>query len=96
MRLDTNQIAFIRETVAGMLGASARIYVFGSRLQDDARGGDLDLLLESETKLSFLQRACIKLTLESHLGIPVDIISTQQGAARTAFQAIAHMQGVLL
>ncbi|MBW8073009.1 MAG: nucleotidyltransferase domain-containing protein [Ferrovum sp.] len=96
MRLNTNQIAFIRKTVASILGTSARIYVFGSRLQDDARGGDLDLLLESETKLSFLQRARIKSTLESHLGIPVDVVSMQQGASRTAFQAIAHMQGVLL
>ncbi|WP_297484161.1 nucleotidyltransferase domain-containing protein [Ferrovum sp.] len=96
MRLDANQIALIRETVTSMLGTSTRIYVFGSRLQDDARGGDLDLLLESENRLSFLQRARIKSTLESHLGIPVDIVPMQQGAPRTAFQAIAHMQGVLL
>ncbi|MEQ1669188.1 MAG: nucleotidyltransferase domain-containing protein [Sulfuriferula sp.] len=84
----------IQTTVANTLGETARIYVFGSRLQDDARGGDLDLLIEGETKLTLLQRARIKLTLEQHLGMPVDIIATQLSAPRTPFQSIAHRQGV--
>ena len=96
MRLSVDQIAFVRETVAAIVGTSVHIYVFGSRLQEEARGGDLDLLLEGEQPLSLLQRARIKLSLERRLGIPVDIISVQQESPRTPFQTIAHMQGVLL
>ena len=86
----------MRETVAANAGNSFRIYVFGSRLLADARGGDLDLLLEGEKPLTLLQRARIKLSLEQGLEIPVDIISMQQVSPRTPFQTIAYLQGVLL
>ena len=96
MRLNAEQRIFVRETVTALAGMSASVYVFGSRLSDDARGGDLDLLIETSARLSLLQRARIKLSLEAHLGMPVDIISAQQNGPRTAFQDIARMQGVLL
>jgi len=96
MRLSLKQQILIRETVAAETDGTVRVYVYGSRLQDAARGGDLDLLIESKTKLSLLQRARIKLSLEKHLGIPVDIISTALTSPRTPFQEIAYMRGVLL
>ncbi len=96
MRITAEQKAVVRETVAAMTDPSVRIYVFGSRLNDHARGGDLDLLLESKTRLTLLQRARLKIALEARLAMPVDIVSMQQGTARTAFQLIAHRQGVML
>ena len=96
MRISAEQQDLIREVVAAITEPSVRIYVFGSRLNDDARGGDLDLLLESEARVSLLQRARLKLALETRLAMPVDIVSMQRGAAQTAFQIIAHRQGVLL
>ncbi len=96
MRLTTEQQTIIRDSVAEIVGKTVRIYVFGSRLRNDARGGDLDLLLESDHKLSVLQRAHVKLTLENRLAMPVDIVTMQQGTVQTAFQAIAYQQGVLL
>lgn len=94
MRLSADQITLIQTTIANALGETVRIYVFGSRLQDDAHGGDLDLLIEGEIKPTLLQRARIKLMLEQHLGMPVDIVATQLSAPRTPFQSIAHRQGV--
>lgn len=96
MRVTAEQQAVVRETVAAITDTSVRIYVFGSRLNDYARGGDLDLLLESKTRLSLLQRAQLKLALEARLAMPVDIVSMERGVAQTAFQIIAHRQGVLL
>jgi len=46
MRLSAQQIQSIRDSVRDIAGPGARARVFGSRLQDDARGGDLDLLVE--------------------------------------------------
>lgn len=46
MRLTPEQIQGIRGIAHRLAGAEARVRVFGSRLDDNARGGDLDLLLE--------------------------------------------------
>lgn len=47
MRLTTTQIAIIRDGVSQLAGNTARVWLFGSRVRDDARGGDIGLLLET-------------------------------------------------
>jgi uncharacterized protein len=47
MRLTTEQQAVIKHIAQSMLGPGASVRVFGSRLQDSARGGDIDLLFET-------------------------------------------------
>lgn len=46
LRLDSEQRRAIREAVTELAGPRARVRVFGSRLDDTARGGDVDLLVE--------------------------------------------------
>jgi len=46
MRLTKQQAEAIQQVAAELAGDGARVRVFGSRLDDTARGGDLDLLLE--------------------------------------------------
>jgi predicted nucleotidyltransferase len=46
MRLTPDQISTIKETVAEIFGADAEIRLFGSRLDNQATGGDIDLLIE--------------------------------------------------
>jgi predicted nucleotidyltransferase len=70
MRLSTEQTRQITRTVSQLTGGSADVYVFGSRLDDTARGGDIDLLLESAAPLGLIQRARIKMELEAQLGLP--------------------------
>lgn len=94
MRLTRAQQSLIRRTVARVLGPGARVWLFGSRLDDDSRGGDLDLLVEDDAMPSFMQRAQIKLALEEALAMPVDIIAIRRGTAPTAFQRIALATGV--
>ncbi len=48
MRLTPAQIEVIREGAAQLAGSAARVWLFGSRTRDDARGGDVDLLLECD------------------------------------------------
>lgn len=47
MRLDPTEIAAIKDIAARHFGADAGIWLFGSRLDDQRRGGDIDLLVES-------------------------------------------------
>jgi len=46
MRLTDHQVKAITQLAHELAGERAQVRVFGSRLDDDARGGDLDLLLE--------------------------------------------------
>lgn len=96
MRLSEQQTQSILETVCRLAGADATVYLFGSRLDDHAKGGDLDLLIESDTSVPLILRAQIKMRLEALLGLPVDIVSKTRGAAATPFQAIAQSNSVKL
>ena len=46
MRLSPEQIVAIRKGVLLVAGNAARVWLFGSRVRDQERGGDVDLLLE--------------------------------------------------
>lgn len=48
MRLSQLQIESIRETAQKVLGRRVVIRLFGSRADDTLRGGDIDLLLETD------------------------------------------------
>lgn len=51
MRLTPEQIKNIRLLASQLAGASARASLFGSRVHDDARGGDVDLMLELDSSV---------------------------------------------
>lgn len=46
MRMTAEQIARVRAIVAEQAGADAVVRLFGSRLDDAAKGGDVDLFIE--------------------------------------------------
>lgn len=63
MRLSDKQCAIIRTAVAEYFGVNAKVWLFGSRVDDAARGGDINLYIEAatddadaivEAKLNFL------------------------------------------
>ena len=63
MRLTEHQKTSIIENAKLVFGSSAKIYLFGSRVDDSKRGGDIDLFIECQenynsydNKISFLAR----------------------------------------
>jgi len=56
MRLTKQQTEAITQTVTRLAGIGTAIYLFGSRLNDQAKGGDIDLFIESDTQLSLILR----------------------------------------
>lgn len=96
MRLSTEQTRQITRTVSQLTGGSADVYLFGSRLDDTARGGDIDLLLESAAPLGLIQRARIKMELEAQLGLPVDIVEHVRDTPATPFQSLARARATRL
>lgn len=49
MRLHEVQHQAIKAIVADIVGAESRIWLFGSRVDDTKRGGDIDLLIETDS-----------------------------------------------
>jgi predicted nucleotidyltransferase len=45
MRLSTNEIYEIKRTAQTVFGALTTVKLFGSRMEDERRGGDIDLLI---------------------------------------------------
>ncbi|MGH8583380.1 MAG: nucleotidyltransferase domain-containing protein [Gammaproteobacteria bacterium] len=46
MRLTDTQVRIIKTRAAECFGPNAHVWLFGSRVDDDARGGDIDLYVE--------------------------------------------------
>ncbi len=96
MRITPEQAETIVKTIHSIAGPDVKVWVFGSRLDDTRRGGDLDLLIESVPAAGLIQRARIKLLLEQVLHLPVDILATCFGAPDSAFVSIARAHAVRL
>ena len=90
MRLSPEQTRVILQCVRQQFGADAGVMLFGSRLDDGARGGDIDLLAESLSPPTLMQRARATMALETALSLPVDIVATQRGTPGSAFARIAR------
>lgn len=96
MRLTREQIRLIIQTVSRLGSGPAEVYLFGSRLDDHARGGDIDLLVVGDTALGLIDRARLKLELETSIGVPVDIVAQGRDELPTPFQTIARSRAVRL
>lgn len=96
MRLSKHQIRLILNTVALHVGHSRKIFLFGSRLNDAARGGDVDLLLEVDHPFSRLEQARLVAALEQVLDLPVDIVVSQKGRSLPSFHKMIREQAVPL
>ncbi|MEG8039755.1 hypothetical protein QP166_10540 [Sphingomonas sp. LR60] len=98
MRLPPDYVAAIKEAAREAFGASAVVRLFGSRVHDDLRGGDIDLHVEADP-LDDEWRA--RGVFEDLLfrQIPpqkVDVIVTQRGKAPRGFERIAYRDGLAL
>lgn len=55
MRAAKDQLDFIKAQINKFL-PEAQVYLFGSRLDDNKRGGDIDILILSTKLLTFAQK----------------------------------------
>ncbi|MDF1568282.1 MAG: nucleotidyltransferase domain-containing protein [Spirochaetaceae bacterium] len=79
MRLTEIQKNTIRETVSEVFGADSSVYLFGSRVDDHKRGGDIDLLVVSAHHIDEAFRLSLKTQsrLARRLGEQkIDLITT--------------------
>ena len=96
MRLSTSQTRLTLDCVRQQFGADAQVMLFGSQLDDTARGGDVDLLVETAAHPSVRQRALATMALEQALNLPVDIVAHQCGTPASAFERMVSANAQLL
>ncbi|MCI5129973.1 MAG: nucleotidyltransferase domain-containing protein [Candidatus Electrothrix sp. EH2] len=96
MRLLDSQLDDIRTVIPRYAGNGCKVYLFGSRLDDEARGGDVDLLIETPQYMSRMQRARLKMAIEAVLGLPVDLVVYSENETPTAFQRIAKSRSTAI
>ena len=105
MRLTQAERQAIREAVAQVYGPTAVVRLFGSRVHDHLRGGDIDLHVEADDAEGPLGyggvrvRRCDRLwrRLQDDLGEQrIDIIETLRGGDLSAIEQIAYQDGVLM
>lgn len=93
MRLSKEEVKAIKEVV-GTVDKAANIYLFGSRVHDDKKGGDIDLLILSDI-LSQEDVSKIKYNLWDIIGEQkIDIIIAKDDTQ--TFTKIALKESVLL
>ena len=99
MRLTPLQIAAIRSAAAQLAGDSARVWLFGSRVHDDARGGDVDLLLELDTPVAEPAQLAARLAVRvsrAMYGRKVDVLLNAPNLLQLPIHAIALAEGIRL
>jgi predicted nucleotidyltransferase len=93
MRLSTNEINIIKQCILAA-DPVAEIYLFGSRVNDHLKGGDIDLLLVSK-KLTLMDIIKIKIKLYDQLGEQkIDIVQPHEN--NKAFVRLAMKEGIKL
>lgn len=95
MRLTPTQPKFILQATRQSFGADANVWLFGSRVDDARRGGDVDLYVETTQASTLLSALCCKIALEESLDLHVDLIVKEHGKNKPIYQ-IAKKQGVQL
>ena len=96
MRLTPQQVSTIIGTAQVVAGAHSSVWLHGSRLDDTRRGGDIDLMVESNPPVNLLQRARIKIALDAKLNRPVDVLALNEGTTASPFTQIAMAGAVRL
>lgn len=99
MRLCTDQVATMRQEALNLAGDSARVWLFGSRVHDEARGGDVDLLVEVDeavTEPALLSARLGARVSKSMHGRKVDVLIEAPNLLRLPIHAVAHAEGVRL
>lgn len=98
MRLTKAEQDAIRRTAADVFGPGTVVRLFGSRVDDAKRGGDIDLHIETTAgRATFRHEARFLHALESAIGERrVDLVVRERGCDPRPIDRIAMETGVVL
>lgn len=98
MRLEPYEIRAIKAATRLTFGPEAVVRLFGSRVHDERRGGDIDLHVETPERVDllrakdeFLKRLFARMDEQR-----IDLIGTTRGETPEPIERIAYRDGVIL
>jgi len=99
MRLNEKYRTVIKEALTKHFGADSKFYLFGSRVDDNKRGGDIDLYIETDLDSTKSSSAKTKAYIDmiKKLGEQkIDFVVHVNGREFTPIEKIAKATGVEL
>lgn len=99
MRLSPQTQHTILETVQEVFGDAAQVKLFGSKIDDNARGGDIDLLVELSCIADEIERKTIQLMAKLQLRIgdqPIDVLVIDPSTPLQPIHQQAMLTGIKL
>lgn len=99
MRLTAQQITNIKRTVAVLAGEHARVILFGSRVDDTKKGGDVDLLITLPEQVDNPAELSAKISarlIKQFQGRKVDVLLKAPNLKILPIHTIAQQTGVSL
>jgi predicted nucleotidyltransferase len=94
VRLTSDQSRLITDRIRQYFGVDTKVWLFGSRVDDSRRGGDIDLYVEADHPEPLSELRC-KISLEDALDLRVDLLLGKPGLDHPMHR-IAKTQGVRL
>jgi predicted nucleotidyltransferase len=100
MRISEYQQSILKQTLLKHFSASSLLQLFGSRVDDASRGGDIDIYIEPEiTQPDMLVDAKISALVELHKRLgdqKIDLVINRKQGKQLPIYAIAKQSGILL
>lgn len=97
VRLTDGEIAAIRSSAHEAFGPSAVVRLFGSRIDDSRRGGDIDLHVQVAESIPAEARARFRRLLDRHVGErEYDVIISTTETPVSAIDRKALAEGIVL
>lgn len=99
MRLTKSQVQMIKQVVAMLAGESAQVTLFGSRVDDDKKGGDVDLLVTLWDEVDHPAELSAKISarlMRLFQGRKVDVLLLAPNLKTLPIHSVAKHKGVIL
>ena len=100
MRLTGQQQIIIKDEVSKIFGAHAQVLLFGSRVNDNERGGDIDLLIELDYPVEEMLKKNLSLNAALQVAMgglqKIDIITHIKDTMETPIHKAALNTGIRL
>jgi len=89
MRLNQHELDVVRQTLYGA-DPNGRVWLFGSRVDDARRGGDIDLYLEASRPIDLKAALALEYRLTALCDAKVDLLIRRPGEAEKPIHVIAR------
>ena len=97
VRISQAQAAMICKLAKESLGETSKVWLFGSRVDDARRGGDVDLYVETEHSCDLSTKLSLMSAIQRAIGFrKVDLLVRTNSSPERAIDVTAKSEGVRL